>query len=80
MSRQCRLGRWLLAGVLLGLGGGTLAAGEAPSAPAPGGKVPDTGSLRDLRGNRRPLHSFGDHQAVVLAFLGTDCASESMTL
>jgi thiol-disulfide isomerase/thioredoxin len=80
MTRTCRLGRRLLTVALVALAGGHLVAGEAPSAAAPGGKVPDTGSLRDLRGNRRPLHSFGDHKAVVLAFLGTDCPISNLYL
>jgi peroxiredoxin len=52
-----------------------LAVGElATAAPtALGDKVPNTSSLRDVRGNRRPLHDFKGRPAVVLAFLGTDC-------
>src|SRR5262245_34746751 len=38
-----------------------------------GAKVADIGGLRDLRGNARSLHSFKDHKAVVLVFLGTEC-------
>jgi hypothetical protein len=43
------------------------------AAAAVGAKVPDVGSLRDLRGSRRPLHGFKGHRAVVVTFLGTDC-------
>jgi peroxiredoxin len=38
-----------------------------------GAKVPNSHSLRDLRGNRRALHDFKSHKAIVLIFLGTDC-------
>jgi thiol-disulfide isomerase/thioredoxin len=62
--------------IVLGIAWGVApATGEDKPATAvgPGAKVPDRSSLRDLRGNRRPLYSFRDHRAVVLAFLGTDC-------
>ena len=68
----------MLAGLLVG--GSALSAGETASVTAVGGKAPDTGSLRDLRGNRRPLHSFGGHKALVLAFLGTDCPISNLYL
>jgi mono/diheme cytochrome c family protein/peroxiredoxin len=35
--------------------------------------VRDVGTLRDLRGNARNLHSFRNEKGVVLAFLGTSC-------
>lgn len=38
-----------------------------------GDKVSNKTSLRDLRGNRRPLHGFKDNRALVLAFLGSEC-------
>ena len=38
-----------------------------------GAKVPNSSSLRDMRGNRRGLHSFTGNKAIVLAFLGTEC-------
>src|SRR6516225_12411938 len=38
-----------------------------------GDKVADVGSMRDLRGSARSLHSFKDHKAIVIVFLGTDC-------
>lgn len=38
-----------------------------------GGKIPDIGGLRDLRGNGRTLHSFKGHKAVVVVFLGAEC-------
>jgi hypothetical protein len=40
------------------------------SAIAIGARAPDKSSLRDLRGNRRPLYGFKDNRALVLAFLG----------
>ena len=43
------------------------------SAIAVGDKAPNKNSLRDLRGNRRALHDFKDHRALVLVFLGADC-------
>jgi thiol-disulfide isomerase/thioredoxin len=80
MSRHWSGGRWLLAGVLLALAGGAVAAGESGPVTPVGGKAPDTGSLRDLRGNRRPLHSFTGYKAVVVAFLGTDCPISNLYL
>ena len=52
--------------------------GAAPRAsaaekPATAGKVANSNSLRDLRGNRRALHDFKGHKAIVLAFLGAEC-------
>src|SRR5262245_48864498 len=67
----------LVIGILLGTGreavsrGGKLS--DKPAVVAVGVKVPNTGSLRDLRGSGRPLHGFKGHRAVVLAFLGTEC-------
>jgi hypothetical protein len=49
------------------------AAETATKAIALGGEVPKHAALRDLRGNRRPLHDFSGRQAIVLAFLGADC-------
>ena len=40
---------------------------------AVGAKVPNSNSLRDVRGNRRALHGFTGNKAIVLAFLGTEC-------
>jgi len=50
------------------------------SAIAVGAKAPDKSSLRDLRGNRRPLYGFKDHRVLVLAFLGTDCPISNLYL
>lgn len=38
-----------------------------------GDRISEVGSLRDLRGNSRSLHSFKAHKAILLAFLGTEC-------
>ena len=38
-----------------------------------GTKVPNSDSLRDMRGGKRPLHGFTNHKAIVLVFLGTEC-------
>lgn len=49
------------------------ASGDVRHVVQPGEKVPLGSSLRDLRGNRRPLRSFRGNKALVLLFLGTDC-------
>jgi peroxiredoxin len=46
---------------------------KSVSAIALGEKLSNKNSLRDLRGNRRPLQDFKDHRALVLVFLGADC-------
>jgi hypothetical protein len=46
---------------------------EATEATAIGSKLPNSHSLRDLRGNGRDLEGFKGHKAVVLVFLGSDC-------
>lgn len=51
---------------------------EKPSAKKIGEKVDNSRSLRDLRGSRRSLHSFGGDRHLVLAFLGTDCPLSSV--
>jgi hypothetical protein len=76
--RRFRLGRFLAFGLLLCL---AWPAGAGEAAPtALGAKVPDVGTLRDVRGNRRALHSVADRHAVVLAFLGTDCPLSNLYL
>src|SRR5439155_11616530 len=45
-----------------------------------GDKLPNAGGLRDLRGNGRTLHSFKDHAAVVVVFLGNDCPVSNLYL
>ncbi len=45
-----------------------------------GDKAPNSGSLRDLRGNRRALHDFKGHKAIVLAFVGADCPISNLYL
>ncbi len=65
---------------LLALGFFLGAIPDAPAATQPGAKVPNSNSLRDLRGNKRALHGFQGHEAVVLAFLGTDCPISNLYL
>jgi thiol-disulfide isomerase/thioredoxin len=48
-------------------------ADEPVKATAIGDRLPNSNSLRDLRGNRRSLHGFTGNQAVVVAFLGVEC-------
>src|SRR5437764_1032896 len=55
-------------------------AGETTKAIALGEKVPNSSSLRDLRGNRRALHDFTGRRALVLAFLGADCPISNLYL
>src|SRR5262249_38667193 len=47
---------------------------------AGGAKVPNGHSLIDLRGNRRPLHDFKDHKALVVVFVGADCPLSNLYL
>lgn len=66
----------LTLGMTIGLGAETtrLWADDKPMAAiAVGDEAPNNSSLRDLRGNRRGLHEFKGHRALVLAFLGADC-------
>jgi hypothetical protein len=51
----------------------TTSAGETVKPVALGAKVPNSNSLRDLRGGKRPLDGFAGNKAVVLCFLGADC-------
>lgn len=51
----------------------------APAAEL-GERVPATGSLRDLRGNSRPLDGFKDTKAIVVAFVGADCPISNLYL
>ena len=54
--------------------------GSSQAATVVGEKVPNTNSLRDLRGSKRALHGFTGHQAVVLVFLGTECPISNLYL
>jgi peroxiredoxin len=70
-------------GVLLG--GGIVSplpavAQEAAKPIAVGDKVPASNSLRDLRGNRRSLHDFKDHSALVVVFVGAECPISNLYL
>ena len=53
---------------------------EPTRAAALGDKLAGSSSLRDLRGNRRSLHGFTGHKAIVLVFLGTDCPISNLYL
>ncbi|HLW65590.1 MAG TPA: redoxin family protein, partial [Gemmataceae bacterium] len=53
---------------------------EEPQIKAVGDKVPNSNSLRDIRGNRRALHDFKGHKALVIAFLGCDCPVSNLYL
>src|SRR5207247_9808780 len=73
--------RDVLCGILsltLLVGSGTARAEEKPLAL--GAKVPNSHSLLDLRGNRRPLHDFKDRKALVVAFVSADCPVSNLYL
>ena len=70
-----RLGNLLLGLVLAGT-----AAAETPKPIPLGDKAPNSNSLRDLRGNRRALHDFKGHSAVVLVFVGAECPISNLYL
>src|SRR5262245_20939997 len=55
-------------------------ADERPAAVALGAKVPNSHSLRDLRGTRRPLHDFKGYKALVVAFVGCECPVANLYL
>src|SRR5579884_2655656 len=76
MTSRCALTCILTLGtmsVFLGQTASARADDKSVSAIALGEKLSKKSSLRDLRGNRRPLQDFKDHRALVLAFLGADC-------
>jgi peroxiredoxin len=79
MTMRGSLAGLLLCVMLLGFPLASVA-GEGVKPIAPGDKVPNGNSLRDLRGNRRPLHDFKGHSAVVLAFLGAECPVSNLYL
>ena len=75
MTMLIRLSVVFLLGIVLILPG-TLAEARTVEGPRPvalGAEVANSNSLRDVRGNRRALHDFKDHSALVLVFLGADC-------
>jgi mono/diheme cytochrome c family protein len=76
LRRPLALGLAVLAA--WGAAPGRSAADDKPAAV--GQKVGNTGSLRDLRGSGRPLHSFNGHRALVLAFVGTECPISNLYL
>ncbi len=53
---------------------------ELPGAKGIGETVPNSHSLRDLRGNSRQLHDFAGHKAIVLVFVGTECPISKLYL
>jgi hypothetical protein len=53
---------------------------EKTKATALGAKVANSNSLRDVRGNRRPLHDFKDNKALVLVFVGAECPVSNLYL
>src|SRR3954454_11056755 len=85
MVTRVALAGLLLSGGLLGLAG-LVSSNEKdkpkdkPAATALGAKVANSGSLRDVRGNRRALHDFKDNKAVVLAFVGSECPVSNLYL
>ncbi len=77
MMRRC----WGWGIVVLGLlAGPALGAEEKVKPIALGARLPRGGVLRDLRGNRRSVHDFKGHRAVVLAFVGCDCPLSNLYL
>jgi thiol-disulfide isomerase/thioredoxin len=82
MNRRDVLGGILFLTLLVGPAGlsgpGTARAEE--KAIALGAKVPNSHSLLDLRGNRRPLHDFKDHKAMVVVFVSADCPVSNLYL
>ena len=64
----------LLVGLLLGSGG------ARSILPARAAEAVKAIALRDLRGNRRALHDFKSHSAVVLAFVGAECPISNLYL
>ena len=71
--KKSAIGACIVGLAALGWGGHLARAEGLPGAKGIGELVPNSHSLRDLRGNSRPLHSFTGHKAVVLVFIGTEC-------
>src|SRR5205807_1811285 len=63
-----------------GLSGPGMGAEEKAKPVAIGAKLSRGGVLRDLRGNRRAVHDFKGHRALVLAFVGCDCPVSNLYL
>jgi oligopeptidase B len=82
MTRLCSRGALLLLALLLtgATPEATAKPGENGKALAVGQKVTRGGTLRGLRGNRRPLHDFKGYKAIVLAFVGTECPLSNLYL
>jgi thiol-disulfide isomerase/thioredoxin len=58
----------------------TALAQESAKPAEMGARVPNTRSLRDVRGNRRALHDFKGNKALVIAFIGSDCPLSNLYL
>lgn len=69
--------RALILGIILALASPAVAADKAV---AVGGRVPKTGSLRDMRGSGRPLDGLTGPKATALVFLGTECPVSALYL
>jgi hypothetical protein len=82
MTPRGVLGNLLFVAFLLGLLGlpSVLAAKDQPKAVALGQKLSRSHALRDVRGNRQPLHDFTGHKALVIAFVGTECPVANLYL
>ena len=52
----------------------------APSHADVGDRVAGTHTLRDVRGNRRPLADFKGNKAIVVAFVGAECPVSNLYL
>jgi thiol-disulfide isomerase/thioredoxin len=78
------LARLLLLGFFLCPAGfgrwGAAWADDKPKATALGDKVAGSGSLRDVRGNRRALHDLRGNKALVALFVGTECPLSNLAL
>ncbi len=79
MSRRGLLSVFVLGGLLLSAGF-VRSAEESTGVTSIGAKLPNSHSLRDLRGSTRQLQGFKDHKAIVLVFLGSDCPVSKLYL
>jgi thiol-disulfide isomerase/thioredoxin len=85
MLTRASLAGLLLIACLLGGAGLTLTTSTAQEKPRKsalevGAKAANSNSLRDVRGNRRPLHDFKGHKALVLVFVGSECPVSNLYL
>src|SRR5262245_19673548 len=70
----------LVALTALGASGPAKVADKTKAKAAVGEAVPNGYLLRDLRGNRRPLHDYKDHKALVVVFVGAECPVSNLYL